>query len=75
VGGAEVPLRAVRDLVERFRAAGTIPTLRATLEMEASLSLGAEGYATRGEAVLLDGSHALDGTWPLDYIPGPEEVL
>ncbi|RTI15317.1 hypothetical protein [Thermus scotoductus] len=75
VGGAEVPLRGVVALVERFRAAGTIPTIRAELSIPLSWPLEAQGYAAQGEAVRLDGTRPLDGTWTLDYQMGPEEPL
>ncbi|QWK20797.1 hypothetical protein [Thermus antranikianii] len=74
VGGGG-PLEGVREVVERFRAAGTIPTIRAELTLALPWPLEAHGYAAQGEAVRLDGSRALDGSWTLDYQMGAEEPL
>lgn len=74
VGAAEVDLSAVLAVVDRFRAAGNIPTVRATVEWTLSWS-GVEGAVITQQAPLLDGTHRLDGSWTLAPVSTGEEPL
>lgn len=74
VGAAEVDLSAVLAVVDRFRAAGNIPTVRATVEWTPDWP-GVVGKVISQQVVPLDGTRRLDGSWTLAPVPTGEDPL